>query len=135
MMLKIWFCIQFWTLNPKLFTLNLLFANIFFYALNLFVNVCSPFKLVGCKQDNKNHTCLLFDRFCDCFLENILTIFWECFWKNLQKNLLMLEFFFILFYFYVKIMAKNVIFKKIKSIYESFYCLKVNVIMFNECFC
>jgi len=56
--------------------------------------------------------------------------------KSLKKYLNI--YFLISYYFimvYVKILAKNVIFKKNKSIYKSFYCLKASVTMFNECFC
>jgi hypothetical protein len=35
----------------------------------------------------------------------------------------------------LEILAKNVIFKKLKSIYKSFYSLKANIVMFNDFFC
>ncbi len=90
--------------------------------------------LARCQWNNMNHTCLLFDCFCDCFVGNILRIFLEFVWKNLQKNL---KFFFqtILLRFMLKIWQKMSFSKKFTSIYKSFYYLKTSVTMFNECFC
>jgi hypothetical protein len=53
------------------------------------------------------------------------------FWKYLPKNNNNKSYYFIKVY--VKILAKNVIFKKIQIHLQVF--LKASVTMFNECFC
>jgi hypothetical protein len=94
-------------------------------------------KAYGCKRDNINHTYLLHDYFCDYFLGIIPRIFLKYYWKSLQKNLSIfskkISYYFTKFY--VKNLAKPIIFKKFKSIYKSFYYLKASIIMCNECFC
>jgi hypothetical protein len=46
---------------------------------------CFDATYTGCKRDNTNHTCLLFDYFCDYFLKNITKIFFKYSWRNIQK--------------------------------------------------
>ncbi len=85
----------------------------------------------GCKHDNTSHTCIFFYYFCLYFGKysyNILGIIL----KKSSIFLLKKSYYFIKVY--VKILEKMSFSKIIKSIYKSFYCLKANVIMFNECF-
>jgi hypothetical protein len=87
------------------------------------------------QTDNTSHTCMLFDYFYVYFLGNIPKIFLIFFWKILlkkdvirKKKTIWLRFMLI---FWQKMSLK----KKPKSIYKFFYYLKVNITMFNECFC
>jgi hypothetical protein len=64
--------------------------------------------------------------FCDCFWENILEIF--------LKNSSNFVFHTILLRFMLKFWQKMSFSKKLKSICKSFYYLKTNDTMFNDCF-
>ncbi len=80
--------------------------------------------VVGCKQDNTSHTRLFFD----CFWGNIFRIILKNYFKLLFFHTIWLR-------FMLKIRQKMSFSKILKFIYKSFYHLKTNVTMLNECFC
>ncbi len=100
--------------------------------LKWFSTMGCPTYIYGCKWDNTSHTCMLFYCFCDCFLRNIPRIFLKFLQKNSFKFFLKIPT--ILSRFMLKFWQKMSLSKKCKSIYKSFYCLKVSITMHNECF-
>jgi hypothetical protein len=79
-----------------------------------------------------NHIHLLFHYFCDFSLGNIPKILLKFF----SKKSLIFFFNHTIFLRFVLNFLQNLLFsKKLKSIYKSFYNLKSNIIVFNECFC